>query len=288
MSLINHPPYDPYSYAAAPPLEAYAFPDTGNNNINTLFISGLPDDVSVREIHNLFRHRPGFESCQLKYTGRRNQVVAFATFNDHRSAIAVLHTLNGVKFDPETGHVLHIELARSNSRKRKSGSGPYVVIDKRKNSNADAQDNSSDDGDGESDLPTGPGNPESSDKDDIEIQKSGETEPNTAASENEQMEKNADGLQPCSTLFIANLGPTCTSDELKQVLSQYPGFNSLKVRDRGGMPVAFADFEELEQANVVMDALKDKTLPSSDRGGMHIEYARSKMRKPKVPKSKTA
>lgn len=28
----------------------------------------------------------------------------------------------GVKFDPETGHILHIELARSNSRKRKSGS----------------------------------------------------------------------------------------------------------------------------------------------------------------------
>ncbi|KAL8113738.1 hypothetical protein AgCh_020870 [Apium graveolens] len=248
MSLINHPPYDPYSYAAPPPPEAYAFTDAGNNNINTLFISGLPDDVSVREIHNLFRHRPGFESCQLKYTGRRNQVVAFATFNDHRSAIAVLHTLNGVKFDPETGHVLHIELARSNSRKRKAGSGPYVVIDKRKNSNADA-DNSSDDGDGESDLPTGTGNPESSDKDEIEIQKSGETEPNVGASENEQIEKNADGLQPCSTLFIANLGPTCTSDELKQVLSQYPGFNSLKVRDRGGMPVAFADFEVPLAAN---------------------------------------
>lgn len=80
MSLINHPPYDPYSYPAAPPPEAYAFTDTGNN-INTLFISGLPDDVSVREIHNLFRHRPGFESCQLKYTGRRNQVFNFGLFS---------------------------------------------------------------------------------------------------------------------------------------------------------------------------------------------------------------
>ncbi|KAF3966761.1 hypothetical protein CMV_009181 [Castanea mollissima] len=25
-------------------------------------------------IHNLFRHRPGFDSCQLKYTGRGNQI----------------------------------------------------------------------------------------------------------------------------------------------------------------------------------------------------------------------
>ncbi|KAG5564508.1 hypothetical protein RHGRI_000628 [Rhododendron griersonianum] len=41
-----------------------------------LFISGLPDDVDAREIHNLFRRRPGFDSCQLKYTGRANQANA--------------------------------------------------------------------------------------------------------------------------------------------------------------------------------------------------------------------
>lgn len=35
----------------------------------------------------------------------------------------------------------------------------------------------------------------------------------------EQSEKHVDGGQ-CSTLFIANLGPNCTEDELKQVLSQ--------------------------------------------------------------------
>nr|GMD33751.1 RNA-binding family protein [Ipomoea batatas] len=59
----------------------------------------------------------------------------------------------------------------------------------------------------------------------------------------EQTEKIGDGTHPCSTLFIANLGPNCTEDELRQILSQYPGFNTLKVRARGGMPVAFADFE---------------------------------------------
>lgn len=30
---------------------------------------------------------------------------------------------------------------------------------------------------------------------------------------------------------------------------RYPGFNTLKVRDRGGMPVAFADFEVPHAAN---------------------------------------
>jgi len=43
-------------------------------HINTLFVSGLPDDVKPREIHNLFRRRPGFDFCQLKFTGRGNQV----------------------------------------------------------------------------------------------------------------------------------------------------------------------------------------------------------------------
>lgn len=45
-----------------------------DNGINTLFVSGLPDDVRAREIHNLFRRKPGFDFCQLKYTGRGNQV----------------------------------------------------------------------------------------------------------------------------------------------------------------------------------------------------------------------
>ncbi|KAF5466464.1 hypothetical protein F2P56_016387 [Juglans regia] len=94
----------------------------------------------------------------------------------------------------------------------------------------------------------------------------------------EQAEKPVDG-GPCSTLFIANLGPNCTEDELKQALSQYPGFNMLILRAKSGMPVAFADFEEIEQANKVMEELQGSLLPSSDRGGMHIEYARSKMRK---------
>lgn len=253
--------------------------------INTLFVSGLPDDVKAREIHNLFRRRPGFESCQLKYTGRGNQVVAFATFFNHQSAIAALHSLNGVKFDPQTGSTLHIELARSNSRrKRKPGNGPYVVIDNRTEAAANAQETSSEDGDRDADDASGSYNMDSTDKVDSVTTKS-ETKvdiDNPVVSVNEPSEKIVDGafgVQPCSTLFLANLGPNCNEDELKQVLSQYPGFSMLKVRAKGGMPVAFADFEEIEQASKVMKELQGSLLPSSDRGGVHIEYARSKMRK---------
>ncbi|XP_057772033.1 uncharacterized protein LOC130991687 isoform X2 [Salvia miltiorrhiza] len=227
--MAHPPPYEPFYLAAPPPEYNYAPGD--RNGINTLFVSGLPDDVKAREIHNLFRRRPGFESCQLKYTGRGNQVVAFATFVNHQSAMAALHSLNGVKFDPQSGSTLHIELARSNSRRKLTpGSGPYVVIDRRTNSETDARESSSEDGDGDSDDPAT--NPDEGNQD-------------TSAAE-----------------------------------KRYQGFNSLKVRARGGMPVAFADFEGVERATEAMNSLQGSTLPSSDRGGMHIEYARSKMRKP--------
>uniref|UniRef100_A0A6M2EK75 RRM domain-containing protein n=1 Tax=Populus davidiana TaxID=266767 RepID=A0A6M2EK75_9ROSI len=281
MSHGHHQPYDPY-YQLPP--AAAAPGGEWNSGINTLFVSGLPDDVKAREIHNIFRRRPGFDSCQLKYTGRGNQVVAFATFFNHQSAIAALHSLNGVKFDPQSGSTLHIELARSNSRrKRKPGSGAYVVIDKRTKKPSDAHETSSDDGESDPDEDPEMNNVDTAYQGDSENAKSeAASDPdNAAVAVNEIGERTAEGgLRPCSTLFIANLGPNCTEDELKQVLSQYPGFHVLKIRAKGGMPVAFADFEEIEQATKVMENLQDTTLPSSDRGGMHIEYARSKMRKP--------
>ncbi|PON48123.1 Splicing factor-like protein [Parasponia andersonii] len=281
---MAHPPYDPYYHHhhhqhQLPPPQLNDKSD--RNGINTLFVSGLPDDIKAREIHNLFRRRPGFDSCQLKYTGRGNQVVAFATFFNHQSALAALHSLNGVKFDPQTGSILHIELARSNSRrKRKPGSGAYVVIDNRTREGNSTQETSSNDADSKSDESSDTENQDSVNKVDSVTTKSGEivADSDNAVAAANQPEKNIDG-SPCSTLFIANLGPNCTEDELKQVLSHYSGFNMLKLRARGGMPVAFADFEDIKQANKVMDELRGRVLPSSDRGGMHIEYARSKMRK---------
>ncbi|EPS65567.1 hypothetical protein M569_09212 [Genlisea aurea] len=283
---MSHPPaYDAFYLAAHAQPADYADSSEERSGINTLFISGLPDDVKAREIHNLFRRRPGFASCQLKYTGRGNQVVAFATFSDHRSAMASLHALNGVKFDPQTGSTLHVELARSNSRRNpKRAGGPYVVIDKRVKS-SDAKDRVG-----------GFSDEEGSDENRFSV--SGDTDSEGGASNKRcmlyihsrmplwdckltmllLMLQARDGA--CSTLFIANLGPNCTDEELRDLLSQCRGFNSLKLRSSGGMPVAFADFERVEHATMAMDALQGISISSSDRGGMHIEYARSKMRKP--------
>jgi RNA recognition motif-containing protein len=91
--------------------------------VKTLFVSGLPDDIKEREIHNLFRIYDGYETCQLKYSGRGFQIVAFAVFTDQASALKAKEALNGFTFDPQSGSTLHIELARANSRTKRSRSG---------------------------------------------------------------------------------------------------------------------------------------------------------------------
>ncbi|KAF4362074.1 hypothetical protein F8388_023926 [Cannabis sativa] len=125
---MAHPPYDPYYLHYQPPQPQLH----DNTGIKTLFVSGLPTmsrpaRFTISSVEDLVSNL-----ANLKYTGRGNQVVAFATFANHQSAMEALISLNGVKFDPQTGYILHIELAKTNSRrKRKPGSGVYVVIDNR-------------------------------------------------------------------------------------------------------------------------------------------------------------
>ncbi|KAJ0986463.1 hypothetical protein J5N97_004819 [Dioscorea zingiberensis] len=280
------PSYDPgythhHHQTAPPPPLVHANPE--QQRIHSLFVSGLPDDVKAREIHNLFRRRPGFDHCLLEYTGRGNQVVAFATFLNHQSAMAAMNTLNGVVFDPQTGATLHIELARSNSRtKRPREGGVYVVIDKRAKVANNDHETSSNDEDGRSDEAPDTYYDDACDKIASTAVESGDMTISMVdeVTPNERPEKPISGdIPPCSTLFIANLGPTCTEDELRDALSKFTGFHTLKMRGRGGMPVAFADFEDIESSTEAMNSLQGVLLESSDRGGLHLEYARSKMRK---------
>ncbi|CAL5434989.1 unnamed protein product [Camellia sinensis] len=52
-------------------------------------------------------------------------------------------------------------------------------------------------------------------------------------------------VNACPTLFVANLGPTCSEQELIQVFSSCHGFIKLKMQSTYGTPVAFVDFQIL-------------------------------------------
>ncbi|KAJ8950457.1 hypothetical protein NQ318_010335 [Aromia moschata] len=99
--------------------------------------------------------------------------------------------------------------------------------------------------------------------------------------------------QPCSTLFVANLGQFVSEHELKEIFASsahntlsstcgvlvhsFPGFCRLRMHNKGGSPVAFMEYQDVRYATQVMAALQGSFLLSSDRGPIRIEYAKSKM-----------
>ncbi|KAH9663676.1 putative RNA-binding protein [Citrus sinensis] len=183
------PPTQPYMpQPQPPPLGSYSasFPAYGSyDEVRTLFVAGLPEDVKPREIYNLFREFPGYESSHLRSSTQNSQPFAFAVFSDQQSALGAMYALNN-------------------------------------NSSA----------------PSGPKN-----------------------------------VTPCATLFVANLGPTCTEQELTQVFSKCPGFLKLKIQSTYGPPVAFVDFQDTVSSTAALNNLQGTILyssPTSD--GIRLEF----------------
>ncbi|GMP23914.1 hypothetical protein CsSME_00001353 [Camellia sinensis var. sinensis] len=65
----------------------------------------------------------------------------------------------------------------------------------------------------------------------------------TAKLHNSSAPHGLQNVSPCPTLFVANLGPSCSEEELIQVFSSCPGFLKLKMQSTYGTPVAFVDFQ---------------------------------------------
>ncbi|XP_062010966.1 RNA-binding protein L isoform X2 [Rosa rugosa] len=275
-------PYAPY----APPLVAQAAYD----EVRTLFVAGLPEDVKPREIYNLFREFPGYESSHLRTPTEKTQPFAFAVFLDQQSAIGAMQALNGMVFDLEKGSTLYIDLAKSNSRSKRSRTD-----DERSGSDKKARGSSysratSDPGVGSIHMP-GMGNSAynmigyPSAPSHGSFSGSGVNEPIASNMNSSSAQHFPQNNTPCPTLFVANLGPTCTEQELIQVFSRCPGFIKLKMQSTYGAPVAFVDFQDTAGSTGALGHLQGTILYSSTSGeGMRLEFAKSRMGMRKKPK----
>ncbi|KAI5439339.1 hypothetical protein KIW84_024930 [Lathyrus oleraceus] len=116
----HHHHLPPQYHPQQPVYGSYVPPLSSSNDVRTLFIAGLPEDVKPREIYNLFREFPGYESSHLRSPNNSSQAFAFAVFSNQQSAIMALHALNGMVFDLEKGSTLYIDLAKSNSRAKRA------------------------------------------------------------------------------------------------------------------------------------------------------------------------
>ncbi|CAN1298637.1 RNA-binding protein with multiple splicing [Linum perenne] len=83
-----------------------------HDEVRTVFITGLPEDVKERELQNLLRWLPGYEASQVNFKGEKP--MGFALFSTPPFAIAAKDALQDMVFDAELKAVLHTEMAKKN------------------------------------------------------------------------------------------------------------------------------------------------------------------------------
>merc|ERR1711936_564841 len=92
----------------------------GEEEVRTLFVSGLPMDTKPRELYLLFRAYEGYEGSLLKVTSKNGKTaspVGFVTFTSRASAEAAKQDLQqGVRFDPDLPQTIRLEFAKSNTK----------------------------------------------------------------------------------------------------------------------------------------------------------------------------
>ncbi|XP_070503249.1 protein couch potato [Chironomus tepperi] len=93
---------------------------SNEEEVRTLFVSGLPMDAKPRELYLLFRAYDGYEGSLLKVTSKNGKTaspVGFVTFNTRAGAEAAKQDLQqGVRFDPDMPQTIRLEFAKSNTK----------------------------------------------------------------------------------------------------------------------------------------------------------------------------
>ncbi|XP_031568172.1 RNA-binding protein with multiple splicing 2-like isoform X2 [Actinia tenebrosa] len=286
---------------------------TQEEEVRTLFVSGLPPDVKPREVYLLFRGYKGYEGSLLKLTDK--QPVAFVTFEEKTDAEEAKEELQGVRFDPDVSQTLRLEFAKSNTKVNKPAnrnsvltSGmpytphkePVMTPDYFGTSFFPVQ---------EPNLPyQGPlfndimnaavaqqvaqhnfahhptalqiqHHPFSSIPSPLPSPLHSPLPPTPSAHTLQHMAAAAivAANPPCSTLFVANLGKNCTETELIHFFSRFPGFIKLKMHNKGNSPVCFVEFMNEIVATQAMHTFQGYVPPNSEKGGIRIEFAKTKM-----------
>ncbi|XP_043261765.1 protein couch potato isoform X1 [Colletes latitarsis] len=289
---------------------------TGEDEVRTLFVSGLPMDAKPRELYLLFRAYEGYEGSLLKVTSKNGKTaspVGFVTFHTRAGAEAAKQDLQqGVRFDPDMPQTIRLEFAKSNTKVSKpkqpaaaaATSHPALMHPLT----------------GHLGNPFFPGGPELWHHP-LAYSTAGELPgtlqhatlvhqalhpqvpapmslphptaltsihaslphflPSPALASPVGSPSSQPNIAvsnaPCSTLFVANLGQFVSEHELKDIFSSFHGFSRLRMHTGGGSPVAFVEYQDVRYAAQAMATLQGSFLLSSDRGAIRIEYAKSKM-----------
>ncbi|KAK6118720.1 hypothetical protein DH2020_047525 [Rehmannia glutinosa] len=289
----------PASAAAPPPPLPHPHPPPihidnpagrpSSDEVRTIFISGLPEDVKERELQNLLRWLPGYEASQVNFKGEHP--LGFALFATPQHALAAKDTLQDMVFDADSKSVLHTEMAKKNLFVKRG-----IVAD----SNAyDQSKRMRTGGDythtaysaspfhpppaaiwgpphGYMSPAPPPYDPYAGYAPPVPMPAPAPPVPAPSsyvpAPSSYVPIQNTKDNPPCNTLFIGNLGESINEEELRGLFSVQPGFKQMKVLRQERHTVCFIEFEDLNSATNVHRSLQGAVIPSSGSVGMRIQY----------------
>ncbi|PON71031.1 Splicing factor-like protein [Trema orientale] len=268
------PPPPPAAVTAPPPPILVENPNrSATDEVRTIFITGLPEDVKERELQNLLRWLPGYEASQVNSKGEKP--MGFALFATAQQAIAAKDTLQNMVFDAESKSVLHTEMAKKNLFVKRGIVADSSAYDQSKR------------------LRTGG-----------DYSHAGYTSPSpfhpppppvwghhgymapppppfdpygvypvppvpmpapapVPAPSSYVPVQNTKDNPPCNTLFIGNLGENINEEELRGLFSVQPGFKQMKILRQERHTVCFIEFEDVNSASNVHHSLQGAVIPSS-------------------------
>ncbi|XP_020523689.1 RNA-binding protein with multiple splicing 2 isoform X2 [Amborella trichopoda] len=279
-----HPYHQPWTPSPAPVMapEAHHMSVNTQDEVRTIFISGLPDDVKERELQNLCRWLPGYEASQVNYKGE--QPMGFVLFSTAPMAMAARDALQELVFDAEAKSVLRTEMAKKNLFIKRGVVGDSNSFDQSKRMRTGGDYNPAAYPHPPSYPPATPPAwgpqgymPPSAPYDPyvppyVSASSAPAPTPTPAAYAPVQ---NMKDNPPCNTLFIGNLGENIVEEELRGLFAGQPGYKQMKVLRQERNTVCFIEFYDVNSAMAVHRSLQGAVLPSSGRGGMRIQFSKN-------------
>ncbi|KAL8217337.1 hypothetical protein R6Q57_020710 [Mikania cordata] len=272
-------PSAPVVVPPPPPHSHHSPMSLSGEEVRTIFISGLPENVKERELQNLLRWLPGYEASQVNF--KAEVPMGFALFSAPHFAIAARDALQDMVFDAESKSVLHTEMAKKNlfvkrgivadpnsfdqsKRMRTGGDYTHTGFSSRSpfypppapvwgphgymTPPPPAYDLYG--GYPVSQVPMAP-------------PPTLPAVPVPAPSSYMPIQNTKDN-PPCNTLFIGNLGENINEEDLRGLFSMQPGFKQMKVLRQERHTVCFIEFEDVNSATNVHHSLQGAVIPSSE------------------------
>ncbi|KAI9284192.1 hypothetical protein BC943DRAFT_279976 [Umbelopsis sp. AD052] len=212
--------------------------------------------MQEREFQNMFIFSPGFEAATLKVPSKDQEeemglntpttnTIGFAKFRTRIEALEAKDILSGRKVDAEKGSVLKAEMAKKNLHtKRVTYCHPTNIRMTFIRTY----------------FPPAP----------LLLLHSTILRLSHVPTQNP-----ADQNPPCNTLYVGNLPPNTSEDELKALFSRCVGYKRLSFRNKPNGPMCFVEFEDVACAAQALNDLYGNPLSNSVKGGIRLSYSKN-------------